>query len=172
MISDSIPLLEVNALSNEVFLAIIKIRHLWRQRANTNIILKEITKIKQYQSITKDFLQNHIGKLFIDKKILNKINWDKSSYKVNIELIDEKDKSFQVSTNDFPPTSTVTPINEKTPSIDLILLNTSTPKNHKPINNEKNKQIRESHRGTIIKNDIGNNLRIAFLITYIKILKI
>ena len=82
MTSDSIPLLEVNALSNEVFLAINRIRHLWRQRADTNSIFKEITKIEQYQSITKDFLQDHIDKLIIDGKIINKINRDKNSYKI------------------------------------------------------------------------------------------
>ena len=46
MTSDSISLLEVNALSNEVFLAINRIRHLWRQSADTNSIFKEITKIE------------------------------------------------------------------------------------------------------------------------------
>ena len=91
-ISDSIPLLEVYALSNEVFLAINRIRPLWRQRADTNSIFKEITKIEQYQSITKDFLQDHIEKLIIDEKIINKINMDKNSCKVNITLIDEKDQ--------------------------------------------------------------------------------
>ena len=72
MTSDSIPLLEVNALSNEVFLSINRIRHLWRQRANTNSIFKETTKIEQYQSITKDSLQDHIDKLIIDEKIITK----------------------------------------------------------------------------------------------------
>ena len=92
---------------------------MWRQRANSNSIFKEITKIEQHQSITKDFLQDHIDKLIIDEKIINKINKDKDSYKVNIELIDEKDQSFRVSPNDFPPTSAITPINEKTPLIDF-----------------------------------------------------
>ena len=64
---------------------------MWRQRADTNIY-KEITKIQQYQSITKDFLQYHIDKLITDK---NKINRDKNSYKVSIEPIDEKAKVFQ-----------------------------------------------------------------------------
>ena len=104
------------------------------------------------------FLQDHIDKL-IDEKIINKINRDKNSYKVNIELIDEKDQSFLVSPNDFPPGSTITSIKEKTPSIDFTLLNTNTPKNHKPINNEKDKQIRESHIDTVIKNDKGNTLK-------------
>ena len=77
MTSDSIPLLEVNALSNKVFLAINRIRHLWRQRADTNSIFKEITKIEQYQSIAKDFLQDHIDNRIIDGQIINKISRDK-----------------------------------------------------------------------------------------------
>ena len=109
MISDSVSFLEVNALNNEIFLAINRIRYLWRQRADTNCIFKEITKIEQYQSITNFFLQDHIDKHIIDEKIINKINKDKNSYKVNIELIDEKDQSFPVSPNDFPPASIVTP---------------------------------------------------------------
>ena len=42
-------------------------------------------------NIIKNFLQDHINKLIIDEKIINKINRAKNSYKVNIELIDEKD---------------------------------------------------------------------------------
>ena len=67
MTSDSISFLEVNALNNELFLAINRIQY-WRQRADTSSIFKEITKIKRYESITKDFLQDHINKLIIDKK--------------------------------------------------------------------------------------------------------
>ena len=70
-----------------------------------------------------------------------------------MESIDEKDQNFPVSPNAFPPVSTVTTINEKTPSIDFNLLNTA--KNHKPINNAKDKQIRESHLDTKVKNDKG-----------------
>ena len=70
MTSDSISFLEVNALNNEVVLVIYRMWYLWRQRADTNSIFKEITKIEQYQSITKDFLQDHIDKLIIDEKIM------------------------------------------------------------------------------------------------------
>ena len=73
MTSESISFLEANALNNKVFLAINRIRYLWRQRADTNSIFKGITKIKQYRSIIKDFLQDHIDKLIIDKKHLHKI---------------------------------------------------------------------------------------------------
>ena len=76
MTSESISFLEVNALNNKVFLAINRIRYLWRQRADTNSIFKGITKIKQYRSIIKDFLQDHIDKLIIDKKNLHKIKKD------------------------------------------------------------------------------------------------
>ena len=69
MTSESISFLEINALNNKVFLAINRIRYFWRQRANRNSIFKGITKIEQYRSITKDFLQVHIDKLIIDKKI-------------------------------------------------------------------------------------------------------
>ena len=82
-------------------------------------------------------------KLIIVEKITNKINSDKNSYRVNIELIDERYQSFLVSPNDFRPASTITPINKKTPSIDFILLNTNTPKNHKPINNEVTRNNRK-----------------------------
>ena len=43
------------------------------------------------------------------------------------------------------------------------MLNTNTPKSHKPINNEKDKQIRESHIDTIINNDKGNTLKDSIL---------
>ena len=43
------------------------------------------------------------------------------------------------------------------------MLNKNAPKSHKPINNEKDKQIRESHRDTIIKNDKSNTLKDSIL---------
>ena len=69
-------------------------------------------------------------------------------------MIVEKNQSFPVSLNDLPLASVVTPINEKTPLIDFTLLNTLI--NYKPINNEKDKQIRESHIDTMVKNHEGN----------------
>ena len=73
-------------------------------------------------------------------------------------MIGVKDRSFPVSPNDFPPALIVT-INEKTPSFDFSLVN--TPKNHKPINNEKSKQIREtdSRIGTMVKKNEGNTFK-------------
>ena len=162
MTLDNIPFLEVNALNNEVFLAINRIRYLQRQRADTNIIFNEITKTEQYQSITKDFLQDHIDNLTIDEKIINKINRNR---------IDTwKYQSFPVCPNDFSAASIVTPINEKTPLIDFTLLN--TPKNHKPKSNEKKSKLGKVIQKQWLKMIKVTHLRINFLITYIKILKI
>ena len=72
-------------------------------------------------------------------------------------------KKISVSSSDFLPASIVTPINEKTPLIDFTLLN--MPKNHKAINNEKGKQIRETESciDTMVKNDEGNTFKDNFL---------
>ena len=63
---------------------------------------------------------------------------------------------FSSYPNDFPRASILTPIKEKAPSIDFTMLN--TPKNRKPISNEKGKQIREteSRIDTMVKNVEGS----------------
>lgn len=63
---------------------------------------------------------------------------------------------FSSYPNDFPRAAIVTPIKEKTPSINFTMLNTL--KNRKPISNEKGKQIREteSHIDTMVKNVEGS----------------
>ena len=48
-------------------------QYLWRQRDNTKSVFKYITKTTRYQSITKDFLQDHFNKLIIVEKIIYKI---------------------------------------------------------------------------------------------------
>ena len=62
--------------------------------------------------MTKDFLQDHINKLIIDKKIINKINRNNNSHKVNIESLDGKDRLFPVSSNDFPSTPLLTSVKQ------------------------------------------------------------
>ena len=78
MTSDSIPFLEVNALSNKVFLAINRIRY-------SNSIFKEINSL---------IILNSNTKLIIDEKIINEINRNNNSDKVNTKSIYEKDQSF------------------------------------------------------------------------------
>ena len=52
-----------------------------------------------------------------------------------MESLDEVDRSFTVSVNDFSLTPILTPVIEKGPSTDFTMLNTS--KRHKPIINKK-----------------------------------
>ena len=83
-----------NTLCNKVCLEINRIQRLWRQRADTNSLFKEITKMEEYQNITKDFLQYHIDKLIIDEKIVNTIIRDKNSYKKILNRWMKKTKAF------------------------------------------------------------------------------
>ena len=86
------------------------------EKAHLNRV-KEITKIERYQSLKKDFLHDHINKINVDKKTINKINRNKITYKVNIESLDEKDQKFSIPANASPLTSVVTPVNEKHPKL-------------------------------------------------------
>ena len=63
---------------------------------------------------------------------------------------------FSSYPNDFPRAAIVTPTKEKTLSIDFTMLN--TPKNRKPISNEKGQEIREteSRIDTMVKNVEGS----------------
>ena len=88
--ADSISFLEVNALNSEIFLAINRIQYLWRQRADTSNIFKEITNIDRYHRMTKDFLQDHNNEIISEEKINNKISRNKKLLnKINIEPLNE-----------------------------------------------------------------------------------
>ena len=52
-----------------------------------------------------------------------------------MESLDEVDRSFTFSLNNFSLTPILTPVIEKAPSTDFTMLNTS--KRHKPISNKK-----------------------------------
>ena len=78
-----------------------------------------------------------MNKLIIDEKIINKINRDENSYNVSIEWINEKGRSFPVSSNDFPAASVVTSstvsLGWKRPKI----INQSTPKKASKLEKQK-----------------------------------
>ena len=100
-----------------------------------------------------DFLQDRINEININMKTINKINRNKNFYKVNIELLDEKGLSFPVSPRD-----------------NWFYFN-----DPKLNSNKKGKPIGETESiiNTMIKKSWKQeHLRITFLITYIKILKI
>ena len=48
---------------------------------------------------------------------------------------------------------------KKHPRLISLSLSLNKPKNHKPINNEKDKQITESYIDAMVKNDKGNTLK-------------
>ena len=50
--------------------------------------LKKIVKNDYYKDINKDVLQQQKNMLITEKKILNKINRNKNSYKVNESKVD------------------------------------------------------------------------------------
>ena len=50
--------------------------------------LKKIVKNDHYKDINKDVLQQQKNMLITEKKILNKINRNKNSYKVNESKVD------------------------------------------------------------------------------------
>ena len=75
------------SINSEIILAFNRIQYLWRKRANTIGTFKKITEIKWFRSMTKDFLQDHINGLIIDKKIKSKINMNKNSYKVKRGIV-------------------------------------------------------------------------------------
>ena len=62
----------------------------------------------------KYFLHDHINKINVEKKTINKINRNKITYKVNIKSLDEKDQKFSIPASASPLTSIVTPVNKTT----------------------------------------------------------
>ena len=82
----------------------------------------------------KYFLHDHINKINVEKKTVNKINRNKITYKVNIKSLDEKDQKFSIPANASPLTSIVTPVNKTT-------LNWFHFADHKPISNEKDHKL-------------------------------
>ena len=131
------------------------------EKAHLNRV-KEITEIERYQSLKKDFLHDHINKINVDKKTINKINRNKITYKVNIESLDEKDQKFSIPANASPLTSVVTPVNMKN------TLNWFHFADHKPISNEKDHKLEKqkvlstkwlkNFKTRTFKDNIFNNL--------------
>ena len=58
-----------------------------KQRADINQVLNEIIKNQEFEEITREYLQNHLNKLITEEKIINKINRDQDSYRVNRDIL-------------------------------------------------------------------------------------
>ena len=76
----SLSTIELNYFNNAIFSAISRIRYILKQRADIKRVLNEIKKNQEFKDITREYLRNHLSKLIIEKKIINKINRDQDSY--------------------------------------------------------------------------------------------
>ena len=74
-------------LDNEIFVTILRKRKN-NNRADLDSIYKEIKKSIDFEEVTKEFLDDRIHTLFIDGKIINKLNRNANSYYVNSNLVD------------------------------------------------------------------------------------
>ena len=83
----SLSTIELNSFNNAIFSAINRIRHILKQRADINRVLNEIKKNQEFKDITREYLQKHLNKLITEKKIINKINNDQDSYRVNRDIL-------------------------------------------------------------------------------------
>ena len=133
MATTNVAITDLDLFNNSIFTAIIKIQKN-RQRAEINAIFKEIIKNDHYKDMDKDVLQQQINMLITEEKILNKINRNKNSYKVNeskvdISMLDEVESPnlpFDF-TFDTPPSSFAKqPINDSI-TLPIASLNINTP---------------------------------------------
>ena len=87
MATVNLAITDLDLFNNTIFTVTNKIRRN-HQCAEVNAIFKKIVKNDHYKDINKDALQQQINMLITEKKILNKINRNKNSYKVNESKVD------------------------------------------------------------------------------------
>ena len=78
MATASLSTIKLRYFNNAIFSAITRIRHTLKQRADI--------KSHEFKGITRQYLQNHLNKLIKEKKIINKVNRDQDSYRINRDL--------------------------------------------------------------------------------------
>ena len=101
--------LELNHLDHKIYSAIKEIRR-QKNRADINSIHKEIFKVTDFKSISKEFLNDGIEMLLQSDKIINRLNQSKNSYRLNESLLDS-------SPTDLLPSTQKSPSNSDTPRI-------------------------------------------------------
>ena len=87
MAAASLSTIELNSFNNAIFSAINRTRHILKHRADINRVLNEIKKNQEFKDITREHLQNHLNKLITEKTLINKINRDQGSYRVNRDTL-------------------------------------------------------------------------------------
>ena len=108
-------------IDNTIFYIVLQIRKN-HNRADVNSIQKQIIKSVDFESITKEFLDDRTGTIITDGKIINKINRNPDSYYLNEKDINTEslnsqntspiipDKSFYTPTISIPIPSTEKPL--------------------------------------------------------------
>ena len=79
---------ELNHLDHKIQSAIKQIRG-QKICADIKSIHKEIVKVIDFKSISKEFLNDRIEMLLQNEKIINRLNRNKNSYHLNESLLDE-----------------------------------------------------------------------------------
>ena len=101
--------LELNHLDHKIYSAIKQIRG-QKNRADINSIHKEIVKAIDFEAISKEFLNERIEMLLQNDKIINRLNRNKNSYRLNESLLDS-------SMTDLLPYTQKSPSNSDTSQI-------------------------------------------------------
>ena len=101
--------LELNHLDHKIYSAIKQIRG-QKNRADINSIHKEIVKANDFEAISKEFLNERIEMLLQNDKIINRLNRNKNSYRLNESLLDS-------SMTDLLPYTQKSPSNSDTSQI-------------------------------------------------------
>ena len=79
--------LELNRLDDKIYSALKQIRG-QNNRADINSIHKEIVKVTDFEAIRKEFLNDRIEMLLQNDKIINRLNRNKNSFRLNESLLD------------------------------------------------------------------------------------
>ena len=114
----SLSTIKLRSFNNAIFSAITRIRHTLKQRADIN---REIKKSHEFKGITRQYLQNHLNKLIKEKKIINKVNRDQDSYRINRDLksheFDQARSPVSLSNSSFnnSPSSILSPLTIEIP---------------------------------------------------------
>ena len=85
------------------------------KRADCESIHKEIAKLADFSSISKEDLINRINTLLIDEKILNKRNRNLGFHYVNENTSPDNNNLLETSHNNTDDTEPIFPVTSKTP---------------------------------------------------------
>ena len=92
---------ELNHLDHKIYSAIKQIRG-QKNRADINSIHKDTVKTIDFEAISKEVLNERIEMLLQNDKIINRLNRNKNSYRLNESLLDSSMTDLLPSTQKSP----------------------------------------------------------------------